>query len=264
VNSLSTKVFISLSSIPERIEFPDSDNNIGVCLSSLLLLNYDNYEIHLNIPYIHKKSGKKYVIPKWLQELEKNNSILKIFRTEDFGPPTKIAPTLKRVNDENSYIIILDDDFAYDKDLIKNHLNKHQQHPNCAIGYAGLGTKIPNIYFCTCVAEDTEVSILEAYKSISYKRSYFKEDFFTDFLPHSWNDDIMLSSYMGKYGIKRIVAKYDKQVNFETNALCLPLVGNILNYKIGENIGCNLFRKDQDNDYLFNFMKLGYIKYPIP
>jgi hypothetical protein len=261
---LNTKVIVSLSCVPERIEFPEPNNNISVCLNSLLNFNYNNYEIHLNIPYVHKKTGKEYIVPDYLYEFEKNNPKLKIFRTEDFGPPTKIAPTLQRVQDPDCYIIILDDDFAYDSDLITNHLQAHERNPNCAIGYAGLGSKIPNFYFCTCVKEDTETSILESYKSTSYKRSYFQDDFFTDFLPFTWNDDVMISSYMSKHGRKRIVANYNKQIDFTVSALCFPIVGSILNYKIGETIGCDVFRKNHDNDYLFKFIDLGYIKYPIP
>jgi hypothetical protein len=255
------KFFVSLSTVPERLSFPDLNNNIYISIYSLLNLNYDNYEIHLNIPYFHKKSGKEYIIPEWLNELEKNNAKLKIFRTKDFGPATKIAPTILRVSNDEDFILIVDDDWAYDKNMIFNHLQAHNRNPNSVIGFAGLETKNPNVYFCTCVEHDTEVLILEAYKGCSYKRKYFKEDFFTDFLPHSWNDDITLAAYIGKYNIKRIVARYDQEINFEVRPICLPIIDGMKHFLITEEAGCNLFRNNNDNTYRTEFTELGYLKF---
>jgi hypothetical protein len=261
---MQPKVYISLTTIPERLHFHDQFNNVKICIDSLLALNYSNYEIHFNIPFLNKKTGNKYIIPEWLQQISSKQEKLKIFRTDDFGPPTKIAPTLERVTDNQAFIIILDDDFAYHPNIIKNHLEAHERNENAAIGYAGLGTKDPEIYYCTCVEKDTEVCILEAYKSCSYKRHYFKEDFFSEFLPLSWNDDVMIAAYLGKYSIKKIVARYNEQINFNTSAICLPLISSILNYKIGENIGCDRFRNDNQETSLIHFMSKGYLKYPIP
>jgi hypothetical protein len=110
MNHLNKNVILSLSTVPERLSNTDDNLNPKMSITSLLNLTYENYEIHFNIPLINKRTGKEYHVPEWLKELEKQSSKLKIFRCEDYGPPTKIIPTLLRIKDPESFIIVFDDD----------------------------------------------------------------------------------------------------------------------------------------------------------
>jgi len=104
------KVIASLSTIPNRL------STLILTLQSLLEQDYPISEIHLNIPFICLRTGEHYVIPSEIRNFDK----VKIFRTEDFGPVTKIAPTFKRLLDDTAtYIWQVDDDIRYPKHALE-------------------------------------------------------------------------------------------------------------------------------------------------
>jgi hypothetical protein len=257
MNYLSKNVTLSLSTVPERLSNTDDNLNPKMSITSLLNLTYENYEIHFNIPLINKRTGKEYHIPEWLSALEKENSKLKIFRCEDYGPPTKIIPTILRVNDPEAFIIVFDDDHAYEKDVIEQHLTKHEIYNNCVLGFAGLCSGDPALYFCTSVEKDTEVQLMEHYKSVSYRRKYFKDDFFEEFAGKSWNDDVLLGAYMGKHNIKKIVLNYDKETNFQARANSYPISRSV--YHQARDSGCDIFRLSHDDSRVMEFIAKGYL-----
>jgi len=251
------KVIISLSTVPERLSNDNMDLNPSMSVISLLNIDYENYEIHFNIPFINKRTGKEYNIPEWLLDLEKQNAKLNIFRCEDYGPPTKIIPTLLRIQDPETYIFIVDDDHAYEKDFVYQHLIKHEKYENCVLGYAGLCSIDPNVYFCTSVEKDIEVEIMEHYKSVSYKRKYFKDDFFEEFAGNSWNDDVLLGAYMGKHNIKKIVLNYEKETDFNARANSYPIYKSV--YHQNRDSGCDVFRFAHDDSKVMEYINKGYL-----
>jgi len=93
---------ISLTTTPDRI------SKIRPILISLLDQSYAVEEIRINVPYKSCK-GKEYIIPDWLNKLKS----VKIYRTnKDWGPATKLIPTLLDVK-QNKKIIVVDDDVIY-------------------------------------------------------------------------------------------------------------------------------------------------------
>ena len=247
------KVIITLTTIPNRLNTPEG--GLKPVIDKILNLSYPNYEIHLNLPYICKKSGEEYIIPSWLGEI--NNDKLKVFRTEDYGSLTKILPTLMRLdrNDE-TILITIDDDLEYIDGFIEYHLEKGKDYPNCALGFAGLSAIDGSCHYCTSLANDTRVKILEGYKSVSYKNNFFKEDFFEEFVGKSWSDDIIISAYLGKHNIKKIVMNYDKDDDYTPRVESFPIVGHLPN----ERGGCFWFRNENINDNADIWYKLGYLE----
>ncbi len=115
------KVILSLTTIPQRLNYHNPSGGIKPVIDKLLNLSYGNYEIHLNIPYVNKKNQSNYVIPEWLMEI--NNTKLKIFRTDDYGSITKLLPTIMRLDENSEQIIItVDDDLEYMDGFIEYHL----------------------------------------------------------------------------------------------------------------------------------------------
>ena len=98
----------------------------------------------------------------------------------------------------------MDDDLEYMDGFIEYHLMKREVYNDFAIGFAGIGAIGGDCHFCTTVKRDVRVKVLEGYKTVSYKRKFFKEDF-KEFAKGSWSDDIVLSAYMGKNEIKKVV-----------------------------------------------------------
>lgn len=248
------KVILTLTTVPNRLNSPHQNGGLKKVLEKILNLSYSNYEVHLNIPYFCKKINQEYVIPDWLTNL--NHPKLKVYRTEDYGSLTKIYPTIKRTNENEDIILItLDDDLEYMDGFIEYHLMKRQTYPNSAIGFAGISSLNGSCHFCTTLRQDTRVKILEGYKTVSYKRSFFKEDF-EEFVNQSWSDDITLSAYMGKYNIEKWVVNYDKDNNFSARVESFPVVGHLPT----ERGGCWWFRSEGASDNSQIYFKLGYLE----
>jgi hypothetical protein len=247
------QVIITLTTIPNRLN--TTNGGLKPIIDKMLNLSYSNYVIHLNIPEICKKSGEKYIIPQWLIEI--NNPKLKIFRTEDYGSLTKILPTLMRLDrNDNSVLITIDDDLEYIDGFIEYHLEKRKQYPNSALGFAGISAINGSCHFCTTLKEDTRVKILEGYKTISYVNSFFKQDFFDEFVGKSWSDDIIISAFLGKHNIEKIVMNYNKDLDFNPRVESFPIVGHLPN----ERGGCFWFRNENINDNADIWYKLGYLE----
>lgn len=94
---------ISLTTTPNRLK------QIKHTLLSLMDSSVAVEEIRLNIPY-HSCKGTEYRIPSWLKRLKS----VKICRTiKDWGPATKLLPTLSHARNKNTKIIVVDDDVIY-------------------------------------------------------------------------------------------------------------------------------------------------------
>lgn len=206
------KVILTLTTIPERLSY---DHPLGLkrVIYSLLNLKYDNYEIHFNIPNVNKKTETEYIIPEWLKELNGREK-LRIFRTEDYGPVTKLYPTIQRISDPNQLIIVVDDDLIYESRLIEGHLTLREKNDNVVWGFAGLnnvGGKFGDARdrFVIGVNHDVRVGIIEHYKTVSYRRRFFGDDFNEGFLSKGWADDQLISAYMGMKGIEKWVGQTD-------------------------------------------------------
>lgn len=252
------KVILSMSTVPNRLSEMRDGWGTKECIKKLLNLSYKNYEIHFNIPHYSVVTGEEYVIPQWLIDITDRR--LKVFRTEDYGPITKISPTIFRVDDPNAIIITVDDDLLYEDGFIECHLEKRKHYPNAAIGFAGLDSiDEERNRFVTSVKKDTRVKIIEGYKTVSYVRSFFKEDFFSDFIGKHWADDIVLSAYMGKHNIHKIVVAYDKEIDYTPRVDSFP----VINHLPIEQGGCNLFRSRNELEHEEAekmFYKLGYLE----
>ena len=249
------QIILSLTTIPQRLNYHNESGGLKPVIDRLLNLSYGNYEIHLNIPYVNKKNQSEYIIPEWLILID--NPKLKIFRTDDYGSITKILPTLMRIDENSEQIIItLDDDLEYMDGFIEYHLEKRKLYPDSAVGFAGITAVDGSCHFCTTVNKDVRVKILEGYKTVSYKRNFFKNDFFQEFVGQSWSDDVIISAYLGKHNIHKMVVNYTGDSLFNPIVESFPVVGHLPN----EYGGCYWFRSEQMSDNADTYYKLGYLE----
>lgn len=236
---------MTLTTVPDRLNV-----TLPAAIRSLSASTYEDFEIHLNLPKVQKTTGAKYETPIWANDFKK----LKVFSgLEDFGPKTKIIPTLLRVTDPNAVIITADDDIVYHKDMISYHVEARKIYNNCAIGFSG--TKNGRLYLTT--KEDIEVDILDNYKTVSYTRSMFGDDFFDEYANKFWADDIIVSAYLRDKGISKIVMAYDKETFFVPRVKSFPIV-NIFDNPM---TGCDLFRghpnKSSSPDLQLEYDRIG-------
>lgn len=249
------KVILTLTTIPERLSF-DHDLGLKRVIYSLINLKYNNYEIHFNIPKVNKRTGEEYVIPEWLKFINGREK-LRIFRTEDYGPSTKLLPTLNRIDYPNQLIIIVDDDLIYESRLIESHLKLREKDDEKVWGFAGLnnlGDKFGDARdrFVIGVNEDVRVGIIEHYKTVSYRRRFFESDFNEEFLQKGWADDHLVSAYMGmKNRVKMVAAseyipKHNGQDEWRKYGVVesFPVIKHSVTQSRKE--GCNEFRKESE------------------
>ena len=214
---MSKKVIITLTTIKGRLKDTHPDG-IMACIESLCTQTHGSYEVHFNVPHRCRFSNEELVIPDWLIAAQTKHLHLKVFRVDDAGPITKILPTLYRVTEPDTILIVVDDDLVYHQDMVAEHIIQQERFENkCVIGYDGLGSKNGAVFndvrdhYVTSIYRDVEVKIVQHYKSVSYYRSYFDETFFTDFLGKTASDDILLSAYTGKKGIIKMIVPYEKE-----------------------------------------------------
>lgn len=265
------RVIVTLTTIPSRLS-AEYDTGIKSNIKSLIEQEYDGeYEIHLNVPSVSKLTDESYVVPEWMRELSTQHPKFKIYEgLEDLGTITKLAPTLKRVSEPDAILIVCDDDLIYHPKMVEEQVKNQENYENTACGYDGSRCVNPSDFddvrnsFVVSVYKDVYVKILQHYKTISYKRSFFKQDFFDEFLGGSWNDDILVSAYMGKHGFKKLVRVYDKEEPLITieqwrekgGVLTFPVISHTTHEGLE---GCNLFRQKQIDDNHMKYINLGWI-----
>lgn len=123
--TLNNELYLSMTTIPERLIHPWFLNNIKYLLS---LGNY--FKIIINIPYYLKRNNEKYIIPNELIKLaDKTNRIILHRVKEDYGPITKLyGPLLNNSISDEAAILVLDDDIHYLPNFIKIIFNKYNSN----------------------------------------------------------------------------------------------------------------------------------------
>lgn len=274
-------VIVTLTTLPTRI-VQDYDHGIRSCLMSLINQNYEgDYEIHFNVPVKYNFTGEDFIVPEWISQLSVDYPYFKIFRTEDYGPVTKLVPTLRRTEEKSFWdtiIIVCDDDLVYHPGMVSEHVMNQLNYQMTACGYDGVRAEYPQFgdvrdHYVVTVPFDMEVNHLQHYKTVSYRRNWFGEDFFTDFVGTCWNDDILVAAYMGKKGIRRLVRTYDgepKLITYDDWSEGKDgIKGGVESFPVLRHTahegreGCNLYRetmsKEVDDAYA-RFRDLGYLK----
>ncbi len=217
---------MTLTTVPDRL-----NTSLPAAIRSISASGYDDYEIHLNLPRVHKMTGEKYFVPEWAQKYPK----LRIFSDlADLGPKTKFIPTVLRIDDPDAVIITADDDILYHKDMIQYHVDSQRDAHNVAFGFSG--TKAGRLILAP--KQDMDVDILDNYKTASYRRSMFGDDFFSKYASRSWNDDIVISAYLHDKGIRKTVLSYKNETFFHPRVKSFPIVNLVDNPMTG----CDLFR----------------------
>lgn len=88
--------------------------------------------IYFNLPEIYGKDGSRY--PKYPVP---NNPRLKVLKSIDRGPITKVYPVLDVELDPETLIFIVDDDHLPESGIIGKFLKHHQAHPDSVLTTGG-------------------------------------------------------------------------------------------------------------------------------
>lgn len=131
------RVVISLTTLPHRLP------HLLPVLQSLLNQHVKPDQVYLNLPTSYRRfnstssPGKPLSIPHDIQRLVLND-ILRIQAIPvDYGPATKLIPTLEAERDPSTIIITVDDDMIYKPTQVQLLLKAYFHFPYAAYGYAG-------------------------------------------------------------------------------------------------------------------------------
>ena len=102
-------IYVSLTTIPKRVK------NLNKTIESLLRQSQVPDKIFVNVPYKYKRFNDNISdnqIPKFA------DNRIEVTRCDDYGPGTKLMGSLDKFK-ENSLIILVDDDNAYENYMIE-------------------------------------------------------------------------------------------------------------------------------------------------
>lgn len=256
------KTIVTLTTIPNRLK-SKYGKDIRYCLNSLVNQNNSDYEVHFNVPNIYNRTGEQYILPDWIEDYTKLDNF-KLYRTTDHGSATKLIPTIERVKEDDTVIIVVDDDMIYHPELVNEHLKNREKWPNYAVAYDGMRSRKTNgefsnyfgdsrDYYYSATKMNSLVDILQHYSSVSYYRHFFKDDFFDFWDEHKvWCDDTAISAYMASKHIGRLVTYYDKDEYEMRDGHYKILTRHhfpiIEDTQHDSNEGCNLNRQDNKKE----------------
>lgn len=206
------RIVISLTTSPKRMAL------MKETLESLINQSIKPDKIYINIPYIFKRTQEKYDLTK-LQP--RDHPLVQINRCDDYGPITKLLPTIVTERNlgspENTLILTLDDDHGYGAGYIENVLHAAKRYPNAA-----LSLHCTDIYTKPKHNRDTMFEgikkanahrlcdIAEAFSGVSYRLSFFDYEF-EEYVRIALlddacfrSDDFVLSNYLERKKIPRV------------------------------------------------------------
>eukprot|EP01060_Flectonema_neradi_P034097 TRINITY_DN5889_c0_g3_i1.p1 TRINITY_DN5889_c0_g3~~TRINITY_DN5889_c0_g3_i1.p1 ORF type:complete len:322 (+),score=21.86 TRINITY_DN5889_c0_g3_i1:46-1011(+) len=170
----SFKVVVSLTTMPHHLDL------LEPTLKSLTEQTYPADVIYLNLPKQRARSGAVYYVPEYV----KNYDQVKVLRPDrDYGPLTKLMPSLEEENDPDTLIITVDDDKVYHPDTVRTlvYYSKHDKHTawgDCGWGFQHIWHQMEVIpVYVPWIfrgAAGRQVEVLQAVCGNAYRRSMFQ------------------------------------------------------------------------------------------
>jgi hypothetical protein len=200
-------VWLSLTTLPSRI------SRVGPTLKSLLDQTVRVDGIRLNLPQRSRRENCPYTIPPHLDGVP---PIQLASCDKDWGPITKLLPTVQDFEDRpDAKIIIVDDDTIYPRTMVEALTTCSETLPDSAICMRGW--KLPKDYrHCdrryiqaSGVHSATPVAIMQGASGFLVKPRFFEGGVLHDEQAPDeafFVDDILVSGTLARVGVARHVA----------------------------------------------------------
>jgi len=186
----------SLTSIPSRLKY------IEPTLQSLVAQDVLDV-VYLNLPYYSIKQRKIYQVPDFVKKYPK----IKVIRSPDYGPLTKLIPTLFVETHPNTRIITCDDDIIYGKGLATALLDNIEEKSQVCLTKFNWSKLKKTQEYAPENLNGVEENVPQAFSGICYWRSSFNIEELMDLLKQLplcciYGDDYLLAKYLSKKGVK--------------------------------------------------------------
>ena len=129
--------------------------------------------IIVNLPYVFQRTGETYQVPRFFEEFP---NLYVNWVDVDYGPATKLIPTLALVNTE-AYLWVVDDDQDYLSRELAFLLSCAEDN-KVDTAYCLSGLKMTKNGGIKEAKDRGSVDIFEAYSGVLLKRSMFEDDFY--------------------------------------------------------------------------------------
>jgi len=202
--------------------------------------------------------------------LEKENrDILTFLPARDYGPATKLIPTLFVETNPSSVIITIDDDIIYPPEFVSEFVEATRRYPNAALGLKGYrlppkeeGKNLSHFNFdyydsLNDTLSDVHVDVLGGFTGVAYRSGFFDYSRLTDYGNYPsgsfYVDDDWISGCLDDSGVKRIVLSNNtcpQTANFLFNSDVVTHVANI--YSLN---GVRTFRNRKFQRELLEFLR---------
>ena len=176
-------------------------------------------KIILNIPPLFERTKEPYIIPDTIKEMIDKQLIEINYCDRDWGPGTKIIPTIQYLHKYNynndTRIIYCDDDIYYPPHMIETFLTLNKDSVWAASGFQFINFRILGKR-----NHNDNISIVEGYGGVCVTLSMFNNDFIeyiSDMVQYNdvkLSDDIMLSNYYWKQNIPMRVCNIKNKHSF--------------------------------------------------
>jgi hypothetical protein len=204
-NPRRADVVVTLTTLPSRIA------RIALTLKSLLRQRVAPAAIRFNVPRVSRREGVAYEIPGWLSRLRS----VTVVRCDDYGPATKLIPTLLDAAADQR-LLVVDDDRVYHPRLIEQMVAIADEHPDVAIAGSGwdapgdltdrpttltatLLGRAPAPIKCTRVSGLRDVDIMQGFAGYLVKPCFFDRAALVDYgnAPDAafFVDDVWISAH---------------------------------------------------------------------
>ncbi|GMH81830.1 hypothetical protein TL16_g09057 [Triparma laevis f. inornata] len=210
------RLVVSLTSLPSRLDHLTQTLNHMLRQSKLPDL------IIINLPKFSKREQKPYIIPEhvhaYISSLPSPHKSLIFLNicSNDFGPATKLIPTLEIETDPTTMIVTIDDDVYYPSFYLESLYNVSVRMPDYAVGFKGYvipengNTEHSNYtYIESSSSNHKEVHVLGGFLGVAYRRGMFCEERIKDYSWYSegsfFVDDDWISGALGWGGIRKYV-----------------------------------------------------------
>lgn len=192
--------------------------------------------IYINIPHVLKRTGETYDIS---QLKHKDHALVKVIRSEDFGPVTKLLPALAEEKALHSapdtMILVMDDDHIYPPNYIEIARSVAAKYPEAAIALSCTDIYTRPKPERTATGQP-QCDIAEAFAGVLYRIKFFGNDeFFTSYLASALtsnacfrSDDFVISNYLELRHVPRIKLVSDALGMHNVIALDYGLQGDAL------------------------------------
>jgi predicted O-methyltransferase YrrM len=230
------RVVVSLTSLPGRLEHVTQTLNYFLHGQTKL-----PDKIYVNLPTYSVREGRAYSIPEnihqyieSLDDAKKSIVTLNVVKN-DYGPATKLLPTLLEEMDPSTIIVTVDDDVIYPDFYLEELYNAAIRYPDKAVGYVGYRVHPGGEGYVKFESQglkaDVQVDVLGGVTGVAYRRALLHAPAMFSYLYHPveafYVDDDFISGQLGRAGRGKVVLGNSRVGNYMFNADVIKPVSEV-------------------------------------